>query len=79
MSDTFTKVQDIICKKFALGRSQVQEDASLYYDLGIRTAALPDLYQQIERAFNIGISDQAADDFVTVGDIADYLDTHKFR
>ena len=79
MGDTFTKVQDIICKRFGIGRSQVQEDTSLYYDLGMRTAPLLQLYQQIEKEFNIGIPDQASDDFVTVGDIADYLDTHKNR
>jgi acyl carrier protein len=79
MGDTFTKVQEIVCKRLGLPKHQVQEDTSLIYDLRIRTTSLLQLYQQIEREFNIGISDQAADDFVTVGDIADYLDDHKIR
>ncbi|MFZ0546966.1 MAG: acyl carrier protein [Candidatus Promineifilaceae bacterium] len=79
MSDTFTKVKDILVEKFNIEQNQIQEDTSLDYDLGIGTFDLLEFIGVVQKEFNIGIPNKMVEDFVTVEDVVNYVDAHRNR
>ena len=46
-------------------------------DLGINSLEIADLFQIFEDTFGIVIDDEEVNDFVTVGDIVNYLESKK--
>ena len=56
---------------------QVTMDASLADDLGADSLASVELVMALEEAANIKIDDADVANLKTVGDILDYLNTHK--
>ena len=73
----FEKVRDIIVETLGCEADQVTPDASLADDLGADSLASVELVMALEEAANIKIDDADVANLKTVGDILDYLNTHK--
>ncbi|CDC72997.1 MULTISPECIES: acyl carrier protein [environmental samples] len=73
----FEKVRDIIVETLGCEADQVTPEASLADDLGADSLASVELVMALEEAANIKIDDADVANLKTVGDIMDYLNTHK--
>ena len=73
----FEKVRDIIVETLGCEADQVTPEASLADDLGADSLASVELVMALEEAANIKIDDADVANMKTVGDILDYLSTHK--
>lgn len=73
----FEKVRDIIVETLGCEADQVTPEASLADDLGADSLASVELVMALEEAANIRIDDADVANLKTVGDIMDYLNTHK--
>ena len=73
----FEKVRDIIVETLGCEADQVTPEASLADDLGADSLASVELVMALEEAANIKIDDADVATLTTVGDILDYLNTHK--
>ena len=73
----FEKVRDIIVETLGCEADQVTLEASLADDLGADSLASVELVMALEEAANIKIDDADVANLKTVGDILDYLNTHK--
>ena len=73
----FEKVRDIIVETLGSDADQVTPEASLADDLGADSLASVELVMALEEAANIKIDDADVANLKTVGDILDYLNTHK--
>ena len=72
--DMFDKVKKILIDELQLDESQITLDAELSKDLGINSIELADLIMMCEEQFGIEISEDDANEFVTVNDIVNYLE-----
>ena len=70
----FDKVKQILIDELQLDESEITLDAELSKDLGINSIELADLIMMCEEQFGIEISEDDANEFVTVGDIVNYLE-----
>ena len=70
----FETVKKIIVDNLKLEEKDVTPEAELINDLGINSLDLADLVMNCEDKFNIEIKDEEIRDFVTVGDVAEYLE-----
>ena len=73
----FEKVRDIIVETLGCEADQVTPEASLADDLGADSLASVELVMALEEAANIKIDDADVANLKTVGDILDYLNTHR--
>ena len=70
----FDKVKQILIDELQLDESQITLDAELSKDLGINSIELADLIMMCEEEFGIEITEDDANEFITVGDVVDYLE-----
>ena len=70
-------MRDIIVETLGCEADQVTLEASLADDLGADSLASVELVMALEEAANIKIDDADVANLKTVGDIMDYLNTHK--
>ena len=73
----FEKLRDIIVETLGCDAEQVTEEASLADDLGADSLASVELVMALEEAAGITIDDNDTAALKTVGDIVEYLNTHK--
>ena len=73
----FEQVRDIIVETLGCDAEQVTMDASLADDLGADSLASVELVMALEEATGISIEDGALAEMKTVGDVINYLNTHK--
>ena len=71
--DMFEKVVDLLVDELQLNRNDIKKDSELSGDLGINSIELADLVMICEERFGIEINDEDSKNFVTVGDVVDYL------
>ena len=70
----FDKVKQILIDELQLDENEITPDAELSKDLGINSIELADLIMMCEEQFGIEISEDDANEFVTVNDIVKYLE-----
>ena len=70
----FDKVKQILIDELQLDESQITLDAELSKDLGINSIELADLIMMCEEEFGIEITEDDANELITVGDVVDYLE-----
>ena len=58
-----------------LNENEITPDSELVNDLGINSLELADLVMECEEEFDIEIDDNSIRGFVTVGDVAKYLES----
>jgi len=73
MSETLKKLQKTIREQFGVREEEVIPTANLIEDLGADSLDHVELVMALEEDFNIEISDEEAEKFVTVQDIMDHL------
>ena len=73
--DMFEKVVELLVEELQLNREDIKKDSELSGDLGINSIELADLVMICEERFGIEINDDDSKNFVTVGDVVDYLES----
>ena len=76
MSDTETRVRDIIVELLGVEEDQVVRDARFREDLEADSLDLVELIMAFEEEFEGEISDEEAQKITTVGEAVDYIDEH---
>lgn len=70
------RIQEIIRGFTGNSAMQIDCEARLYTDLGLKSLDLINIVGIMEDTFDIEIPDEAIRNFVTVKDVLDYLETH---
>lgn len=71
----FDKVKQLLVDELQIDESQITLDAELSKDLGINSIELAELVMTCEEQFGIEIPEDEANEFLTVGDVVDYLES----
>jgi acyl carrier protein len=77
MSDTLSKVQDIVAAQLGVEVSEVKPEASFANDLGADSLDTVELVMALEEEFGIEIPDEDAEGIATVQNAVDYIDSKK--
>ncbi len=70
----FEKLKELLVSELSIDRELITPDAELVNDLGINSIELTDLLLLCEDNFGVKIDDEDAHSFITVGDVANYLE-----
>ncbi len=74
MSDTATKVREIIAQNMRIDLEAVKPESSLSDDLKADSLTQVELAMELENTLNIKIPEEVAEKFKTVGDIISYCE-----
>ena len=69
-----TKIKSIIADKNGIDESEITAESNFTNDLGMDSLDLVELVLELEREFNIEISDNDAENIRTVGEAVAYID-----
>lgn len=69
----FEKVKQMISKEFSVDPVKLSRDTRLEEDLNIDSLDAVELVMGLEDAFGVTISDEVAQSFKTLGEIADFV------
>tara|TARA_Y100001970_G_C13819076_1_gene643900 strand:+ start:117 stop:350 length:234 start_codon:yes stop_codon:yes gene_type:complete len=75
MSDSLTRVKEIIIDKLGIEESKITNDARFIEDLGADSLDTVELIMQFEEEFDIEISDEEAEELTTIGKSVDYINS----
>lgn len=70
----FEKLKELLVSELSIDHELITPDAELVNDLGINSIELTDLLLLCEDNFGVKIDDEDAHSFITVGDVANYLE-----
>jgi acyl carrier protein len=76
MSDIASTVKAIIVEKLGVEESEVVSEASFTNDLGADSLDTVELIMEFEKAFDISIPDDQAENILTVGQAIAYLEAN---
>jgi acyl carrier protein len=76
MSDTYSRVSEIIVELLGVEDEQVTMEARFREDLEADSLDLVELIMAFEEAFDGEISDEQAQSITTVGEAVNYIDEH---
>jgi acyl carrier protein len=71
--DVFERVKKIIVDQLGVDEDDVELESSFIDDLGADSLEIVDLIMAFESEFGINISDEDAEDLVTVNDAVEYI------
>lgn len=77
MSETLSKVQEIVAEKLGKKIDEIKPEANFQNDLGADSLDTVELVMSLEEAFDIEIPDEDAEGIQTVGDAVSYIDNKK--
>lgn len=77
MSDTLSRVADIVVEHLGVEADKVVESANFIDDLGADSLDTVELVMAFEEAFDIEIPDDAAEKIATVGDVVKFIEDNK--
>lgn len=77
MSEIQAKVVEIIVDKLGVKESEVVPEASFTAHLGADSLDSVELIMEFEKAFDIQIPDEDAEQITTVGAAIEYVEAHK--
>lgn len=69
----FKKVKEIIVDQLLVDESSVEMYTAIVADLGADSTDIVDLILTLEEEFDVDITDEDAEELVTVGDIVEYI------
>lgn len=70
-------MKKLLADELQIDPAIVTEDAELSADLGINSIELADLVMLCEEKFDVSIEDDDVHSLLTVGDVVNYLESHK--
>ena len=70
----FEIVQKVIAEQLEIDPATITPETNIYDDLGADSLDAVELVMSLEDEYGITITDEAANDLVTVGKIAEYLE-----
>jgi len=70
------KVVEILSELTGIEEKEIKEDSKLIADLELNSLDVVNMVVTFEEKFDIEIPEQKIKDFVTVGDIVQYLESH---
>ena len=70
----FEELKKFLVDEMKVDEAKVSMEAELSGDLGINSLELADLVYLCEEKFNVEIADEDLHNFVTVGDVVNYLE-----
>ena len=71
----FEKLKALLVEELQIDEKDITMDAELTNDLNINSIELADLVMICEEKFGIEIDDEESKNFVTVGDVVNYLES----
>ncbi len=77
MSEIKAKVVEIIVDKLGVKESEVTPEATFTNHLGADSLDIVELIMEFEKAFDLEIPDEAAENISTVGDVIAYIEEHQ--
>jgi acyl carrier protein len=77
MSNVLVKVKEIVAEQLGIETSEISPTSNFMEDLGADSLDAVELVMAFEDAFTIEISDEAAEQLRTVGEVVNYIDAHK--
>lgn len=77
MSETLTKMQEIISEQLGVDNEKIVPEASFTKDLGADSLDVVELVMAFEETFDIEIDDESAGKIQTVQDAMDYINNAK--
>ena len=72
----FEKIKEILVEELQIDADEITLEAELSADLGINSIELANLVLICEEQFDLMIDDEDLAKFLTVGDVAEYLEKH---
>lgn len=69
----FEQVKEMLVNELSVSADDITMNAELVADLGVNSLELADLILLCEEKFDIEIGDEDIRNFITVGDIVNYL------
>jgi acyl carrier protein len=76
MSDTYSRVSEIIVDLLGVDKEQITMEARFREDLEADSLDLVELIMAFEESFDGEISDEQAQSITTVGEAVSYIDEH---
>ena len=73
----FEQVREMLSKQLRISADKITPDSLIKDDLGADSLDVMEMLMTIEEDYGIVIPDDDIVNFKTVGDIVDYLDSHK--
>ena len=73
----FEKLKALLMDELQIDEADITLDAKLSTDLGINSIELADLVMLCEEKFDVSIEDDDVHSLLTVGDVVNYLESHK--
>ena len=74
--ENFEKVKEILVDVLGAKEEEIKPESKFVEDLGADSLDLVELIMSFEDKFDIEISDEEAENIVTVQDALDYIDAH---
>ncbi|MBX6341559.1 MAG: acyl carrier protein [Thermomicrobiaceae bacterium] len=75
-SSLFERVQAVVAEQLGVEPEKVTPDAEFVQDLNADSLDLVELIMQLEEEFGIEISDEEAENIVTVNDAIQFIEEH---
>lgn len=72
----FETLKNLLVEELQLDPEEIKMESELTNDLGINSIELADLVLVCEDKFDIEIEDEDIHQFVTIGDVVNYLEAH---
>ena len=73
----FEDFKTLLVEQMNIDEADITPDAELVADLGINSLELADLVFSCESKYNIEIDEEDYENFVTVGDVVEYLEANR--
>lgn len=73
----FETLKNLMVEELQLDPNEIKPESDLINDLGVNSIELADMIMLCEEKFGVEIEDDDIHKFVTVQDVADYLESHK--
>jgi acyl carrier protein len=76
-TEILDRVKNIIVDRLGVEEGEIKLEASFKEDLGADSLDVVELVMELEDEFDMEISDEDAEKIVTVGDVVNYIASHK--
>jgi len=76
-NSVFERVRNVVAEQLGVDPEKVTPDAEFVQDLNADSLDLVELIMQLEEEFGVEISDEDAENIVTVGDALEFIQEHE--